>query len=158
MRGVVVIIALASGLAPAACERQRDAASHDSAPSQCVVCHEPEYESAPHHAAEKPTTCEVCHGSLAWSPTGLFHKWPLVGAHEKGKCFDCHMGEPPVFGGTPKACAGCHQTEFDGAEGHPGHFPTTCNDCHTTEAWYRLVAQPKWPAGPDLGSGASRRR
>ena len=64
------------------------------------------------------------------------HAWPLTGAHETLACGTCHVGEPPVYQGTPTLCVGCHQDDYDGSP-FPGHadFPTTCENCHTTTAW-----------------------
>jgi hypothetical protein len=150
VRASLASLAAALGLAAsfAACDLPTVGAGHDGGQGDCVSCHLPEYQAAGHHAGEKPTTCAVCHGSDAWHPTGLHHSWALVGAHEKTRCFECHKGDPPMFKGTAKACAGCHRDEFDKAADHVGHFALTCEDCHTTTAWKPLVPNPKWPAAP----------
>jgi hypothetical protein len=145
-----LVAPLGLAVALAACDQPNAQVGHAGGQGGCVSCHLPEYQSASHHVGEKPTTCAVCHGSDAWHPTGLHHAWPLVGAHEKAKCFDCHKGSPALFKGTPRACAGCHQADFDKAPDHPGHFALTCEDCHTTTAWKTLVPNPKWPATPPV--------
>jgi hypothetical protein len=147
VRGSILLLPIAVGLAVtlAGCDKLNEQLGHRTRQRDCVSCHLPEYQSARGHAGERPTTCAVCHASDAWHPTGLYHEWPLVGAHEKAKCFDCHMGDSPIFKGTPKACARCHQSDFDDAQDHVGQFPLTCEDCHTTTAWRHLVPRPKWP-------------
>jgi hypothetical protein len=139
----------AAGLvaALAACDWYDVRLGHRDGSSDCLSCHWHDYERADHHPREKPTACAVCHVQAAWSPTGLYHAWPLLGAHERAKCFDCHAGTPAVFQGTAKACAACHEVEFEDADDHVGHFARTCEDCHTTKAWWALVPDPKWPAG-----------
>ena len=64
------------------------------------------------------------------------HPWPLEGAHAQAACASCHLGNPPVYAGTPTSCVGCHRSDYD-LSPYPGHsnFPTTCADCHTTSAW-----------------------
>lgn len=105
--------------------------------SDCIVCHQADVDGTltpPHDAF--PSTCGTCHGQDAWSPAALQHEWPLTGAHAMAECASCHLGEPPVYAGTPTLCVGCHQEDYD-ASPFPGHsdFPTTCENCHTTTAW-----------------------
>ncbi|HEY2511982.1 MAG TPA: cytochrome c3 family protein [Polyangiaceae bacterium] len=102
----------------------------------CVACHAAEYRRAPDHVGEKPTACGVCHGQSAWKPTWVDHEWwALTGKHAATRCFDCHKGESPVFAGTKPECFACHEAEYAKAPGHAGKFPTTCGECHSTEAW-----------------------
>jgi hypothetical protein len=154
----LLLLSVLAAAALGACQRASAQAGHRAKPAPCVACHLPEYQSAKDHQGKKPTRCEVCHASDAWHPTGLHHKWPLVGAHEKAQCFDCHKGDPVVFNGTPKACVGCHRAEYDAAADHPGHFATTCEDCHTTVAWKTLVEAPKWPAAQPTASASASTR
>ncbi len=103
---------------------------------ECATCHTAEFESAPHHEGEKPTTCATCHSQDGWHPTRLQHAWPLTGAHEKASCFYCHKGQPPLFLGTPQQCYGCHQADYERAPRHVAeHFSTACEKCHDTTAW-----------------------
>lgn len=132
---------LAGGMAGFGCGSQAPdattttAAADSNGKMECASCHMPEYQSAPKHVGKKPTKCAVCHTSDAWRPPVLNHRWPLTGAHQKADCFYCHKGDPVVFMGTPKACVGCHQADYDRAPGHAGRFPTTCEQCHSTTAW-----------------------
>jgi hypothetical protein len=106
-------------------------------PNTCVGCHQEDYDMAtmPPHAGY-PTDCAQCHDDAGWSPSIFAHSWPLDGAHAARPCMDCHMGDPPVYEGTPRECVGCHREDYDTSP-YPGHdaFPTTCVDCHTTTAW-----------------------
>ncbi len=113
-----------------------------SVAARCAQCHMSDYRHARHHAGEKPTTCGVCHAQSGWHPTHLEHPFALTRAHEKAKCFDCHHGDPPKFHGTSNACIDCHRDEYDRAPHHVGHFATTCNDCHSFDAWKPPLPRP----------------
>jgi hypothetical protein len=109
--------------------------------ADCIVCHADDVQHAlnpPHEGF--PDTCGTCHGNEAWSPAEFMHPWPLNGAHAAVDCASCHVGNPPVYQGTPTLCVGCHQADYDSSP-YPGHdaFPTTCQDCHTTTAWTPAV-------------------
>ncbi len=107
-------------------------------PTTCVGCHKADYDSSPYPGHQTfPTTCSDCHATTAWKPASpVAHPFPLDGAHASAICGSCHVGNPPVYKGTPTACVGCHQSDYDSSP-YPGHqaFPTTCNDCHNTAAW-----------------------
>jgi hypothetical protein len=86
------------------------------APSQCVGCHQANYNSTtnPNHAQSGfPTTCESCHSTNAWRPAAFDHArfFPLEGAHRTLQCDACHRGG--VYAGTPSQCVGCHQTQYN---------------------------------------------
>jgi len=118
-------------------------------PRECVGCHQADYDRspAPGHQAF-PTTCEGCHSTEHWVPalSTLDHPWPLEGAHAQATCLGCHVGDPPVYQGTPKVCVACHRADYDGSP-FPGHetFPTTCQDCHTNDAWTPAQFDHPWP-------------
>jgi hypothetical protein len=109
--------------------------------SDCIVCHANDVQHArdPSHEGF-PDTCGSCHRTDAWAPAEFMHPWPLTGAHETAECSACHVGDPPVYDGTPTLCVGCHQEDYDGSQA-PGHdaYPTTCENCHTTVAWTPAV-------------------
>ncbi len=139
-----VLFALVVGASLAACAApESDGARPD--PTQCASCHTPEYQGARDHAGVKPTTCGICHAQSGWHPSRIDHPWPLEGAHAKVKCEGCHGGEPTVFRGTPKACIGCHQKDFDhGVRKLAKHasFSATCTECHTLEKWVPTLPEP----------------
>ena len=111
--------------------------------ADCIVCHVEDVQHAlnpPHEGF--PDTCGSCHSNDAWMPAAFMHSWPLNGAHAmiESECASCHVGDPPVYQGTPTVCVGCHQDDYDSSP-FPGHsdYPTTCQDCHTTNAWTPAV-------------------
>ncbi len=130
--------------------------------SGCVSCHMPEYRKVRHpvHEGAKPTTCGVCHTQEAWRPATVVHDWwTLDGAHAKADCNECHRGTPQVFKGTPTECVGCHRAAFEGAKFHAHtKTATTCNDCHTTNAWkpstHRPEKEPVDAGAPPVASSA----
>jgi hypothetical protein len=133
----VLVLATASSvmLLAGACSDASGAPQPASTP--CDSCHMTDFRSAPKHVGQKPTKCAVCHESYAWHPQRVAHPfYPLDGAHAKASCFDCHKGDPPLFGGTPKECVGCHRADYDRSR-FPGHssFPLTCDKCHSVSAW-----------------------
>jgi hypothetical protein len=76
----------------------------------------------------------ACHGQ-SWPSVQLDaafpHPIPLVGAHAKVWCNDCHKGvEKPEY-----KCANCHQ-----AQAPANHFTAACDSCHTPEGWTQSAA------------------
>jgi hypothetical protein len=110
----------------------------------CVNCHQTDYNNTnapPHAASGFPTTCDVCHDTIAWTDATFNHNntpFPLTGAHTvpPRACTDCHVNNN--YTTLPTACVGCHQTDYNTTT-NPAHaaagFPTTCATCHTTTAW-----------------------
>ena len=130
-----------AGLFGFACESGQDHARVAVRQSDCAVCHQAALQQAPSPLHDGfPATCGDCHGKDAWLPAAFMHAWPLTGAHEALACGACHVGEPPIYQGTPTLCVGCHQDDYDGSP-FPGHdgFATTCQDCHTTNGWTPAV-------------------
>jgi hypothetical protein len=117
-----------------------DPADYVGIATECYACHQADYERSafPGHQTFQQT-CQDCHSQDAWAPAlnagGSHDIFPLEGAHARATCIQCH-GDPPVYGGQPHECVGCHRADYDGATfaGHSG-FATTCQDCHTVEAW-----------------------
>jgi hypothetical protein len=114
---------------------------YQGTPTVCVGCHQADYDNStfPGHEAFA-TTCADCHSDDAWTPALFEHAWPLEGAHAGASCSSCHIGDPPVYPGTPTLCVGCHQSDYDSSpyQGHD-NFPITCQDCHSTDAWTPAV-------------------
>jgi len=120
-------------------------------PSECIGCHLADYQGAsqpPHD--ELPITCGDCHDETAFSPARFDHWWPLEGAHAATSCSSCHVGDPPVYAGTPSECIDCHRADYEGAT-NPSHegFSTDCASCHQPTAWSGASVGPglqhAWP-------------
>ena len=140
MRGALSSVAFLLALATGACaSNDTSPATAETDPQACSTCHMSEFTAVknPPHLGQKPTTCGTCHSQADWHPSVLTHSWPLNGAHaKKDACFECHKGDPTVYQGTPKACFGCHAADFQHGPNHvAGHFPETCEECHSTTAW-----------------------
>jgi hypothetical protein len=139
---LLTIGALSGALLGGACTGgTQDHARVEVRSADCIVCHVEDVQHAlnPPHVGF-PDTCGTCHSNDAWIPAAFMHIWPLNGAHAMADCASCHLGDPPVYQGTPTQCVGCHQADYDNSP-FPGHdaFPTTCQDCHTTNGWTPAV-------------------
>lgn len=125
-----------------ACHREPPGSDFAGTPTDCYACHAADYAAttAPAHAGSGfGTDCVSCHGvfNATWGRGDFLHAavFPLVGAHARAACADCHaLG----YAGTPTDCAACHQGDYGGAT-DPAHaaagFSTDCAACHATEAW-----------------------
>ena len=110
------------------------------ADTRCESCHQESLARAtsPDHQMEGWThDCQQCHVPTTWAGAGFNHSWfPLTGAHASQPCIQCHVGG--VYHGTPSACVGCHQADYNGTT-NPNHaaagFPVTCQTCHNTTTW-----------------------
>lgn len=111
-------------------------------PKQCSACHTTDFNQAAnpkHSTLNIPTDCAMCHTTApGWAPaTFPIHNnyWVLNGAHTGASCADCHNGN---YTNTPNACFACHTADYNRAN-NPKHvaagFPTTCEDCHNSNAW-----------------------
>ena len=121
---------------------------YEGTPTGCLDCHQADLAVAiePSHA-DFSNDCSTCHGTSAWQPAGIVHEWPLEGAHLSATCSSCHVGEPPVYDGTPDTCIGCHQSERSSVV-EPSHegFSEDCGTCHTAVAWQPAdFPEHEWP-------------
>jgi hypothetical protein len=118
----------------------------------CVTCHQTDYNNAltpvNHIQLGFPSTCEICHNTVAWSQGTFNHNntpFPLTGAHVSVPCANCHVNNN--YTSLPTACYGCHQVDYQGTN-NPNHaaagFPTTCQTCHTTTAWTGATFNHTW--------------
>ena len=107
-----------------------------SAKSECISCHQVQYNNAKDHVASKfPTDCTICHNSTNWLQTTFNHNttnFPLTGSHTTVLCASCHTSG---YAGTSTQCNSCHLTNYNAAT-NPNHktlaLPVSCADCHTT--------------------------
>ena len=70
--------------------------------------------------------------------------FPLVGAHARVPCEDCHKGGLPAKG-LPRTCNACHVPMRATTFKSPLHIPTSptqqCSDCHNQVAWTPATMQ-----------------
>lgn len=122
------------------CARCHGGGKYTGTPTQCVACHQPDYDRAanPNHAGF-PRDCESCHSVNGWRPAEFDHSrtgFALTGAHRGVNCEACHKGGK--YAGTSKDCFSCHASDYN-ATNNPNHgaagFPRSCQDCHKTSGW-----------------------
>ena len=124
------------------CHRGQQPNQYATTPTDCGSCHVQSYLNAksPNHVqAGFSRRCEDCHlpTSQTWHQASFRHPdtYPLLGAHARAACGDCHK---TTFRGTPRDCVACHRQDYN-ATRNPNHvaggFATTCNSCHSMDAW-----------------------
>ena len=103
---------------------------------QCVSCHEDI------HKGQLGKDCASCHNTTDWKAAKQFDhsktRYPLTGAHLQVACEKCHKpdapGAPARFSNMNFAtCTACH------LDPHRGSFKQTCEQCHTTASWKKLL-------------------
>jgi hypothetical protein len=116
--------------------------NYNNTPNTCAGCHTPDYNAStnPNHSSlGLSTDCVSCHTTAPdWIPA-LFpdhnNYYVLAGAHTSASCIDCHNGN---YNNTPNTCVGCHQSDYNSTT-NPNHataqFPTDCTACHSQSAW-----------------------
>lgn len=102
----------------------------------CSDCH-----MDPHKGSFKGT-CESCHTTASWKKVNASMqfdhsktKYPLLGAHLKVGCSECHSGGDFKKQLAFAQCANCHTTDP-----HKGQFQARagkgeCSECHTVNGW-----------------------
>lgn len=118
--------------------------------SDCAACHEDPHGGQFAASPQTAGACIACHAATGFAPTTFDlarhdeTELPLVGAHRKTACADCHLQTstvgPRVFRGTTTQCDGCHADAHDAffaaALAHP--TPTAhgaCAHCHVPTAF-----------------------
>jgi hypothetical protein len=121
--------------------------------TSCVTCHLNDYNKTnnpPHAQVGWPTTCEICHDTIAWANGKFDHSktaFPLTGSHTvpPRQCTDCHVNNN--WTGLPTDCYGCHKQDYLNTN-NPNHiaanFPTTCATCHDTKVWTDAQFNHTW--------------
>lgn len=102
----------------------------------CVQCHsEDNHDELAAHIDEYGISCFECHDGQDRMITGFDHEpfFSLQAGHSNLTCADCHTEKKYVGMGT--GCKDCHAEP----ELHVGVFGTTCEYCHTAEAWTPAV-------------------
>jgi hypothetical protein len=124
---------------PRSCADCHVSGNYNLTSAACVNCHQTDYNNTnapPHASSGFPTTCDVCHDTVAWTDATFNHNntaFPLQGAHTTTACALCHVNNN--YTTLPTDCYGCHSADYNGTT-NPVHaaagFPTTCLTCHTT--------------------------
>jgi hypothetical protein len=129
-----------------ACHTNDEGGAFTALPTDCVSCHEADYQNAKtvdHVANGYPTDCTRCHTTMAWGDSPAFDHasvsggFALVGAHTRLRCASCHQvpGMQPLFSpASQDDCVACHQADYDRQHGGSA-FPTTCVSCHNVNSW-----------------------
>lgn len=99
-------------------------------PTKCIECHS--HDDV--HKGGLGKKCESCHSSNGW-PIWVFDHakeahFPLLGAHAKLKCADCHH-ETPGSVKMSQQCGACHHQD----DRHLGLFGAQCDRCHRSYSW-----------------------
>jgi len=114
--------------AEASCEECHQNNVYKGTPSDCYSCHAQHDE----HGGRFGTDCGSCHTPKDWDQVTFDHNksnFPLVGAHERVQCENCHTGGQ--FAGLSPACLTCHADPAF----HAGAFSSDCASCHTAFVW-----------------------
>ncbi len=102
----------------------------NTAPLKCVECHSRDDV----HKGGLGKKCESCHSPNGWQLWVFDHAkqthFPLLGAHRKLQCADCHH-EPPGSVKTSSQCGSCHRKD----DRHLGQYGEQCDRCHTVDSW-----------------------
>lgn len=117
-------------------KRQDASKSYLGLSAVCVTCHED------YHKGQLGKDCESCHNVSDWKAAKQFDhsktRYPLTGLHIQVACEKCH--KPDHAGGPARfkdmkfaACTACH------IDPHHGSFKQTCEQCHTTAGWKKLL-------------------
>ena len=100
-----------------------------TATAPCVACH----ASDDVHLGSLGVECADCHDESSFQDRIAFDhdltKFPLLGLHAMASCEQCH--ESHVFGLDDQSCFACHASD----DVHKRSQGTSCNDCHTPNAW-----------------------
>ncbi len=114
----------------------------------CIACHQSDYD-AQHAGTGLPTSgCTDCHTvDGPWSNASFDHAtasggFALAGRHDAIACTKCHdpTGGAPLFQAQGDGdCFACHEDRWTVAHGQGGGTPTTCEDCHTRNAWTEVT-------------------
>jgi hypothetical protein len=99
-------------------------------PSTCNGCHA--HDDV--HNGGLGEKCETCHSPNGWKLWVFDHArdahFPLLGAHSKLICADCHR-QPPGTQKMSQECDSCHHQD----DRHLGQYGAQCGRCHSTYSW-----------------------
>jgi hypothetical protein len=112
------------------CAQCHTTLAYGRAPAACIDCHSRDDV----HKGGLGKKCESCHSPNGW-PLWVFDHakeahFPLLGAHNKLQCADCHR-EPPGTVKMSQQCGTCHHKD----DRHLGQYGAQCDRCHTVYSW-----------------------
>lgn len=128
------------------CNRCHTSSSYSDISSECISCHQPEYNStdSPNHIALNfSTDCKTCHSlNPGWKPAEFRNHdsqyFPIYSGEHEGEwsnCSDCH-NNPSDYGQF--TCISCHEhtqdktdDQHDGVAGYT-YNSVACFGCHPT--------------------------
>ncbi len=129
-----------STLECAACHKGAAVGQFMGLSTTCYNCHQQDFKTTVIDHSSFPVTCESCHSMDSWFGAKFDHLavtgFALTGMHATLECKACHLNNK--FKGTPAACFGCHQADFNGTKDPPHAqigLPHDCGICHTTASW-----------------------
>ncbi len=103
----------------------------------CTNCHRDQHED------RLGSNCLQCHNYVQWKSINIvtfdhsLTRYALTGLHAKVACGRCHTPDrdkkPRYTGIAFRNCIDCH------ADPHRGGFPQTCQTCHATTGWSKVV-------------------
>jgi Class III cytochrome C family len=102
-------------------------------PTTCNNCHALQDV----HGGKFGAECQDCHTVEAWKGAKFDHtkqtKFPLLGAHARAQCADCHGSN--IRSKLEMTCISCHK----GQDVHKGQLGDSCQDCHGSSSWKQDV-------------------
>jgi hypothetical protein len=114
---------------PVRCDScHRGSLYRDKIAPACLTCHRDEDK----HGGQLGARCESCHGERGWRATSFDHgqaRFPLLGAHGRVECKQCHR--TLVFKDTRTECVSCHAA----ADRHKAQLGPRCESCHNERSW-----------------------
>jgi len=104
---------------------------------KCITCHEV------YHQKNMSQNCASCHDFGSWKSANKFNHqktgFPLLGAHQKLDCKNCHKTETvagkqlPIYKGLDyKNCGSCHQ------DPHRNAYGQNCKVCHSEDNFKQI--------------------
>lgn len=103
----------------------------------CTNCHRDQHEG------RLGSNCLQCHDYVQWKSINIvafdhsLTRYALTGLHNKVACQLCHSPgrdrRPRYAGIAFRNCNDCH------ADPHLGRFPQTCQSCHATGGWNKVL-------------------
>ena len=112
-----------------ACTQCHTGSLTDPVADDCITCH----LSDDKHQDPEMSGCENCHTTTGWQSGQFFDHdfsvFPLLGMHRIAPCESCHLDNQLTT--ADSECASCHKPD----DVHQGAQGTSCNQCHTPNAW-----------------------